>query len=136
MKSKVEKHNHLKLFIENFLQEGFKERYLVLVKSEKGLRKIKREISHFRKINPDLIVKIPSNKQSVGEIYNLLKQNGASQNCFVISEDCRIDGLSADLFDILSEVVGSSNGTLLSCIPGKLLYYESEDKKIRMILKK
>jgi hypothetical protein len=34
----------------------------------------------------------------------------------------------------MSDVVGSSSGTFVSCIPGRLAYFEGEDPGARFIL--
>jgi hypothetical protein len=40
------------------------------------------------------------------------------------------------LKDALIAVVGQGLGTLLSCVPGKLGYFEGEEKDARFILEK
>ncbi len=49
---------------------------------------------------------------------------GAPTNCYVMSE--RIDGIEMELLAALEEVVGNGNGAILSCIPGRLGYFEGE----------
>jgi hypothetical protein len=50
--------------------------------------------------------------------------------CWVISEDAEIDGRESDLESALENVSGTGMGTILSCIPGKLAYFEGEDERL------
>lgn len=54
--------------------------------------------------------------------------------CYAISEDDAFDGMLLSLREALDAIVGSGSGTLLSCIPGRLGYYEEEGPKVRFIL--
>lgn len=54
--------------------------------------------------------------------------------CIAISADRELDGREPSLADALPEVVGSNGGTVLSCLPGVLAYYEGEEPGDRRIL--
>jgi hypothetical protein len=47
--------------------------------------------------------------------------------CYVLSERREIDGRTMPLAAALAAVVGRGMGTVLSCIPGRLAYHESEE---------
>jgi hypothetical protein len=47
--------------------------------------------------------------------------------CYVLSEDGALDGKELLLADALGQILGRGMGTFLSCIPGKLAYFEDED---------
>jgi len=48
-----------------------------------------------------------------------------------------MDGKESQLSDVLEGIVGTCDeGTFISCIPGKLGYYEGEDVDTRLILEK
>jgi hypothetical protein len=47
-----------------------------------------------------------------------------------MSEDAEIDGRELDLRAALEHVNGREIGTILSCVPGKLAYFESEDDRL------
>jgi hypothetical protein len=57
----------------------------------------------------------------------LLVGKGAGIKCWVISENADLDGSEIDLEIALKETVGRQMGTFISCIPGKLDYFEDED---------
>jgi hypothetical protein len=57
-----------------------------------------------------------------------MKSKGAGLTCWVISEELAIDGRELDLREALEHVQGGGMGTILSCVPGALAYYEGEDE--------
>jgi hypothetical protein len=73
---------------------------------------------------------------SAPNVEALLLRYGAPPTCFVISSDKQMDGREMPLRDALSGVVGSDFGTFLSCIPGKLGYFEYEDLRSAYLLRR
>jgi len=67
--------------------------------------------------------------QHAALIHELLVAKGAGPKCWVISEDSEMDGREFDLATALKETVGRGMGTLISCIPGKLGYFEDEEDR-------
>jgi len=67
-------------------------------------------------------------------IESALRSRGAGDNCHVISENRAIDGKTLSLKAALEKVVGQGSGTLLSCVPGELAYYEGQAPSDRCIL--
>jgi len=66
----------------------------------------------------------------------LLRSKGAGATVHVISEDSTIDGKQLDLEEAISRVTGGGMGTILSCIPGKLGYFEDEEVKSSRLLER
>lgn len=58
----------------------------------------------------------------------ILAAMGSPPICHAISEDPSLDGRDLPLREALEEVVGSGMGTILSCIPGRLGFIETEDE--------
>ena len=71
----------------------------------------------------------PPSAQNPQAVAKLLRQKGAPDSCFVVSEDSRIDSKQMPLLAALEQVIGYGMGTLISCIPGKLAYFEDEDQR-------
>ncbi len=63
-----------------------------------------------------------------------LRQRGAPEACYVISTRSDLDGRTMPLAEALGEVHAMQMGTLISCIPGQLAYYEGEDPHERYVL--
>lgn len=76
---------------------------------------------------------IPPKDQNIEGICALLKARGAPDLCRVISE---IDGRDMPLREALEATVGYGMGTLISCVPGRLGYFEGEGKNARFLLEK
>lgn len=127
--------------IRAFVQTDKHERFLGFLANPKNRKKFTESLSHFRwfdrrfvtpiqwKVDPNLKL-WERHVQGIDNIYSLLKSKGAGLNCWVISEDPEIDGRELDLKSALEHVNGREIGTILSCVPGKLAYFESEDEAL------
>jgi hypothetical protein len=104
-------------------------------------KKLTGELAHFRWFDPSFVTPVPwkvdpsitlgeKHLQGVDHVYRLLKSRGASETCWAISQDPEIDGRELDLKTILEKLIGSGTGTLLSCLPGKLAYFDGEDERL------
>jgi hypothetical protein len=60
------------------------------------------------------------------EILRLLNSRGAERNCYAMSMSDDIDGRILPLAEALSVAVGLGLPTILSCVPGRLAYLETE----------
>jgi hypothetical protein len=65
-----------------------------------------------------------------------LRSRGAGATCYVISEAAGLDAKRLPLREALDRVIGYGMGTLLSCVPGKLAFYEGEGPSDRCILER
>jgi hypothetical protein len=72
-------------------------------------------------------VAIASNQQNPSALAKLLKAKGAGPKCYVMCENSKLDGQEVDLESALKETVGCQMSTLISCLPGRLGYFEDED---------
>ena len=64
----------------------------------------------------------------------MLRSRGAGDSCYLVSEDPALDAQRLSLSEALNRIVGKGMGTLLSCVPGKLAYFEGEGPSDRYIL--
>ena len=117
-----------------FIVRPRRTRCLAFLKNPKRRRDITRELAHFKWIDPRIVRAIPPEKSSPVGIASILRQKGAPESCWLISEDADMDGREFPLTDALKRIVGYGMGTIVSCIPGKLGYFEDEDG--RCILEK
>ena len=114
-----------KALIQAFVLSNKQERYLV----PKQRKKFVDGLYHFDEFDRSWEVAIPPSQQTAEEIVRLLKSRGAPETCYAISTNRKIDQKRIVLYDALQRIVGGSDGTLLSCIPGKLAYFEGESPK-------
>ncbi len=109
------------------------ERYLSLLKLKKRKEAL-RDLLNGKDWNMPLARAILPNNQTASVIEGLLKNLGASTECYVLSENSKIDGQLMPLREALNEIVGFQMASLISCIPGTIAYYEGEGKNQRFIL--
>jgi hypothetical protein len=124
---------HEEKFIRVFIVPDKRDRYLSLFETRKGRPKLNNRLNHNHDLDTRFLHKVPTGKQSSGSILALLKQRGAPPNCYVISCS-QLDGRHVDLKDALEETVGYGVGTVISCIPGELGYFEAEEPGERYLL--
>jgi hypothetical protein len=91
-------------------------------------------LAHFQDLDPSSVVPLESAAQTPAAIEAILRGRGAGDRCHVISENRAIDGKTQSLKLALEKVVGQGMGTLLSCVPGELAYYEGKGPSDRCIL--
>jgi len=118
---------HEELFATNFIVPAKRERYLELLKSAKGRSKLRFGLNHCGDIDMRYARLVPASEQYAEAILKILKQKGAPDLCHVMSSNSYIDEEDLPLRKALEETIGSGMGTLISCIPGRLAYFEFED---------
>jgi hypothetical protein len=123
-------------FARNFVVPEKRARYLSLLESKRGRKKLLNGLNHCHDLDPRFARLIRSNEDSDQSIENLLKRKGAPDNCHVMSDNPDIDNREMSLTDALSKTVAMDAGTLISCIPGKLAYIEMEGFDGRYILER
>jgi hypothetical protein len=120
---------HEEAFVEAFIVKVRRERALELLASSKNRHKLTSKFDHHGRdyFIAECIRPILPRDQHPPEIANILRAMGAPANCHFIGG--KRDAGEADLLTALKEVVGYGQGTAISCIPGKLAYFEGEFKE-------
>ena len=83
------------------------------------------DLSDDRHFIKKYMIEIPKPNSDADQILILLKSYGAPRMCYAISLS-PIDGQYLPLDIALETAVGHGMGSLISCIPGKLAYWEGE----------
>jgi hypothetical protein len=125
---------HEEQFARAFIVPAKQERYLSMLESAKGRARLLAKFPHCRDLNMSHATLVPAAQQNAEAIAKLLRQRGARDLCHVISADRDIDNRELPLEKALDEAVGMNMGTFISCIPGRLGYFEFEDLGERYIL--
>lgn len=125
-----------KSIINAFIIKGKRQRTLELLTNPKRRDKILDLLNHFDDFDPRVTKKIPANQQNIEDILKTLKDKGAPLHCYIISSNRDLDQKRLKLQDALKLIFASFQGSVLSCIPGKLGYYEGEMSGDRCILEK
>lgn len=121
--------NHEQALIAAFVKRGKRERYRELLSDSRQRRKFLSKLAHFTDFDVKYRLPIPCGKLSVKEIAKQLQQRGSPTNVFVISESSTLDQKDLPLMEALQEIVGYGMGSVISCIPGKLAFIETEDER-------
>jgi hypothetical protein len=127
---------HEEMFARNFIIPKKRDRYLSLLDTSKGRSKLAHGLNHCGDIDLRYAKLVPVDQQYTDAIEKMLRQKGAPDLCHVMSSNSNIDDEDMLLRRALEETIGMGSGTLLSCIPGKLAYFEFEDAGERYILER
>jgi hypothetical protein len=128
---------HEQEFVESFVQSARRERVRLELANPKKRRKFVDEFAHHGTyiLAPECLRSMKPNQQHPDSIYAILRGLGAPDTCYLISEDRNFDGKEMGLLLALKEIVGGGMGTMISCLPGRLGYFEGELKE-RYILQR
>lgn len=128
---------HEQEFVESFVQRARRERVRLGLANPKKRRKFVDEFAHHGTyiLAPECVRRIEPSQQHPDSIYAILRGLGAPDTCYLISEDSNFDGKEIELLAALKQIVGYGMGTVISCLPGRLGYFEGELRE-RYILQK
>ena len=91
---------------------------------------------HFGDLDDRFVVPVSPRDQTPDGIAEALRGYGAPDRCWVISTDDSLDAREMLLDEVLAAIVGYGKGTLVSCVPGKLAFFEGENRGDRCILRR
>ena len=118
-----------------FLAEPSRRRVKTLLElGEKRRGDLRGLLSHAVRLEPRFSEHITGKAAFAGPIAQALRQRGAPEACYVLSSNSDLDGREMPLDDALQAVVGAGEGTFISCIPGKLGFYEFSEMKASYLL--
>ena len=128
---------HEQEFVECFVQSARRERVRLGLANPKKRRKFVDEFAHHGTyiLAPECLRNIKPSLQHPDSIYAILRGLGAPDTCYLVSEDRNFDGKEMELLAALKQIVGYGMGTVISCLPGRLGYFEGESRE-RYILQK
>jgi hypothetical protein len=92
--------------------------------AEKRRGDIRALLDHSITLDPRHSEQLPGGDQFSPRVEELLRKRGAPDRCFVVASNARFDGREMPLREALDAVIGGGDGAFISCIPGKLGYFE------------
>ena len=122
-----------KALFDSFIAPSKKRRYIELVDTERGRKKIRLGLDHFADLDLRFCRRLNPSEQHFPNILQAPKKLGAPPRCYVISSGDELDGREMDLTEALKDTIGRGVGTFVSCVPGRLAYFESEERNERYI---
>lgn len=121
--------HHEQTLIAAFVKRGKRDRYREILSSSRLRHKFIDQLPHFKDFDPKYRLPLPSGKLFVGNTAAELRKRHSPEVVFVISEDPAIDQKDMRLEEALKEAIGSGMGTVISCLPGRLAFVETEDER-------
>ena len=112
-----------------FVKRSKRDRYREILSNPRLRHKFTNQLAHFTDFDPKYRLPIPSNKLFVNNIALELQRRHSPKIVFAISEDPALDQKEVPLVEALKQIVGQGMGTVLSCIPGRLAFVETEDER-------
>jgi hypothetical protein len=132
----MEESVHESALVRAFIAPARRERYLGLLGSARGREKLRRAIAHCHDLDSRFAHALPGGVHAPTEIAALLRAKGAPTECVLLAEDAALDGRCVPLEEALAAVIGRGMGAFVSCVPGKLGFYEGEEPGVRYLLER
>lgn len=114
-----------------FITTVRRQRYSDQLQRKAGREKFVARLAHFPHWDPACVVMIGAETRDV--VVAALVKRGAGSLCWCISESRKLDRRELPLAEAISLVLGSQQGTVISCLPGRLGYYEGEDARCLLV---
>tara|TARA_R110002110_G_scaffold360053_1_gene569870 strand:+ start:10769 stop:11206 length:438 start_codon:yes stop_codon:yes gene_type:complete len=123
--------NHEEMLVKNFIVKSKRSRLLNFITSKKNRSKFTEMIHHFGYLDSRYIILVENREHSAEVIQKKLTSMGAPDECYLISTTDLLDAKVLKLAEALDKVLYGNRGypypSFISCIPGKLAYYEGEE---------
>jgi hypothetical protein len=121
---------HEQGFVETFIPPGRRDRFLAALANPKSRAIFNRELHHPKSsfLLSEYIEQIVPSQHYTRFIAPKLRSMGATDQCWVFGN--YIDGQQMKLEEALDALIGIGSGTIISCIPGKLAFFENEDSRV------
>jgi hypothetical protein len=121
-------------FVRAFVVPAKQGRLLGLLPDPRRRATLLRTLYHFRDLDPRFAEHVSPAEQSPEGVERLLRKLGAPEHCYLISDVGDLDARLRPLTAALDAIVGQGGGTLVSCLAGRLGYFEGEEPGDRWIL--
>jgi len=116
--------------VKAFFQKRVQDRMLYELASETKRDTAIGRLAHgFENVlKTELMIEIKKPNSDPAALLNLLKKHGAGDSCYVIAWNPALDSKVLPLQVALETVVGNGQPVLISCLHGKLSYFEAEQE--------
>lgn len=107
-----------------FILREHRPRFVDSLADERLRRKLRHKLAHFAWVDERYGTAAPTVEPAA--LARVLEREGAPKTCFLVSGDDDLDGAELPLEEALELVQHSDEGTLISCVPGKLAVFVDE----------
>jgi hypothetical protein len=123
---------HEEKTVESFILREKRHRYKYLLDHLKKRAVELDRLNHCSDLDPRWTIWLQSNT----DVVELLRNEGSPKDVYLISSSTYLDGRTMILEKAIEECPMKGWGTIVSCIPGRLVYYYDECGERRALLKK
>jgi hypothetical protein len=128
---------HEQEFVRAFILKERQERCAFLLSHPTHRQKLRDALPHFKWLDERFAHPIsPKVAHTAAELVALLRSKGAGRTVWVISQNPAIDRREMNLDDAMKETWGAQMGTILSCVPGTLAFFEDEGMHSQRLLQR
>ena len=118
-----------------FLAEPTRQRMQALLElGDKRRRDVRALLHHAVRFDSRLSQHLTGGDAFAGPVEALLRKAGATSECYVLAANTQLDGRVMRLREALDAIIGGGDGAFVSCIPGRLAFYEYAGTKSSYIL--
>jgi len=126
---------HEEGIIRSFIDRSKREQFLRRLGNPKTRSKQLDKFNHFYDLDPRYAHLILPRHQTLHVIVRLLKAKGAPDSCYIMG-DSDLDGREMPLHEAVQQVLDEPFAHFISCLPGKLGFFQDEDVGRRYILER
>src|SRR5688572_16618681 len=112
-----------KKVIERFIIKSKRERFLTFIQKDKTRIKFIKELSHINFLRDDLFEDVIGNEYEVVKAKISILKN--IKDCYIISENNKLDQKRMDIKTALREIIGSDMGSLIVFGDAEIVYSEA-----------
>ena len=118
-----------------FLEEPSRRRMKTLLElGEKRRGDVRSLLDHAVRLDPRFSRHLTGSDAFSGPVEATLRKMGAPPTCYVLAANAELDAREMPLGEALDAIIGKSDGSFVSCIPGRLGFFEYEDMKSSYLL--
>ena len=121
------------ILIKRFVVKQKQDRYLQFIKDNKRRQNFTNQLAHFGDLKYNLFEEVKGDERTF--VKNKIKSYLKIRDCYLISENFKIDQQRLDIDIALDEIIGLGMGTLVVFGDAELMYYEAEWPSDRWISK-
>lgn len=125
---------HETAFIKTFIIKEKQERLLALIQNKKSRKRFRLLLAHNIEVNKKYVQILKTEEINIEYLRQLLKKYGSPNTCHIMCENSNYDDKEMTLNEALNEFINRDISFIMSCIPGKLAYFQGEGFAKKIIL--
>src|SRR5579884_12548 len=115
---------HERRLVRAFIIPERQAQFVTRLASERPRRKLLQKLAHFDGLDYGFATQLDPDQRNAECILRLLRRLGAPKGCYIVADDRDLDGQEMPLEDALRALADTAVGAFISCIPGKLAYFQ------------